>query len=266
MKGSRKQEAFEYEYKKVNTKNIVVDNRYQRVLNPARIKKIVAEYNPNLVNAVKVSYRDGKYYCFDGQHTMKAQIARNKGQDLYVDCKVFYGMTYDDESYLFAMQFGLNKAITTANEFRALYEGKDKDVISFKEAIEDCGIICDFHGGGANSQNRLICYSTVWNIYRNRGEIYLKNLLQLIKECWDGDPQSLTNGIICGIDLFIRTYDGEYEREKLVNSMKKTTPDMILRKAKEVLSGKKSKYGRVILYYYNYQRSSGKLPDKFQLG
>ena len=84
MKGSRKQKAFEYEYKKVNTKHIVVDGDYQRALNPQRVKRMVAEYNPNLVNAVKVSFRDGKYYCFDGQHTMKAQIERNHHQDLMI--------------------------------------------------------------------------------------------------------------------------------------------------------------------------------------
>lgn len=61
-----------YEYKQVNSAFIVIDEDYQRELDQNRVKRIVANFNPDLVNPIKVSYRNGKYYVFDGQHTLAA--------------------------------------------------------------------------------------------------------------------------------------------------------------------------------------------------
>lgn len=81
----------EYEYKQVNTRDIFVDPLYQRDLNNGKVGKIVREWNPYLVNAVKVSYREGKLWVFDGQHTIAAIKSKHNGRDCMVDCKVFYG-------------------------------------------------------------------------------------------------------------------------------------------------------------------------------
>ena len=89
----------------VNSRNMVVDYDYQRPLDPIRVKKIAGHFNPCLVNEVKVSYRDGKYYIFDGQHTTAALRLRNAG-DLDISCKVFYGLTREDEAKLFSQQNG----------------------------------------------------------------------------------------------------------------------------------------------------------------
>ena len=62
----------DYEYKQINTKEICIDKLYQRELNRPRVNRIVKNWNPYLVNACKVSFRDGKYWVFDGQHTIAA--------------------------------------------------------------------------------------------------------------------------------------------------------------------------------------------------
>ena len=87
----------EYEYKQANTKDIFVDPLYQRDLDNSKVSKIVRDWNPYLVNAVKVSWRDGKLWVFDGQHTIAACKAKRGGRDCMVDCKVFYGLTRLDE-------------------------------------------------------------------------------------------------------------------------------------------------------------------------
>ena len=78
---------FNYEYKTVNTKDIFVDT-YQRKLDRNKVRKIVANFNNNIMNPIKVSYRDGKYFVFDGQHTEQALILMNDGKDTDVYCKV----------------------------------------------------------------------------------------------------------------------------------------------------------------------------------
>lgn len=93
--------AFRTENKKINTKFLFVDELYQRTIDSHRVKKMAEEYDPNLVNPIKVSFRDGKYWIIDGHHTERMLILLNGNQDLPVDCKVFYGMTWLDEVNLF---------------------------------------------------------------------------------------------------------------------------------------------------------------------
>ena len=67
----------------IYSKNLEVPrNAYQRELNPNRVRKIAAEFDEHIANDPKVSFRDGHYYVFDGQHTIAARKLRNGGQDL----------------------------------------------------------------------------------------------------------------------------------------------------------------------------------------
>lgn len=128
-----------YEYKKLNTRDISVDGLYQRDLSAAKVKKIVREFNPYLVNAVKVSFRDGKYYVFDGQHTIAGIKAKHKGADCQIDCKVFYGLTRLDEMELFILQNGASSTVATREKFRALYNNGDPEITSLVKLTEKAG-------------------------------------------------------------------------------------------------------------------------------
>lgn len=60
----------------IYSKNLEVPrNAYQRELNPNRVRKIAAEFDEHIANDPKVSFRDGHYYVFDGQHTHCCQEA-----------------------------------------------------------------------------------------------------------------------------------------------------------------------------------------------
>ena len=43
---------------------------YQRELSIPNIERMSAEFTEWIANPPKVSYRDGHYYVFDGQHTL----------------------------------------------------------------------------------------------------------------------------------------------------------------------------------------------------
>ena len=58
----------------INSKFLEVPRSYyQRHLNANRVKRIAAEFDERIANAPKVSYRNGHYYVFDGQHTIAAR-------------------------------------------------------------------------------------------------------------------------------------------------------------------------------------------------
>ena len=82
-----------YKLMEVSSRDLEIPDAYQRKLNTERVAKIVAGFNERIANEPKVSFRDGHYYVFDGQHTIVARKHMNGNNDLPILCKVYYGMT-----------------------------------------------------------------------------------------------------------------------------------------------------------------------------
>ena len=60
----------------INSKFLEVPRSYyQRHLNANRVKRIATEFDERIANAPKVSYRNGHYYVFDGQHGSQNFVA-----------------------------------------------------------------------------------------------------------------------------------------------------------------------------------------------
>lgn len=92
---------------------------YQRELKSERVKRIVKSFDERIANEPKVSFRDGKYYVFDGQHTIDARKVMNGGKDLPVLCKVYMGLDEKEEAMLFAKQTGESARLTPGIRVRA---------------------------------------------------------------------------------------------------------------------------------------------------
>ena len=66
----------------------------------------------HVANEPKVSFRNGQFIVTDGQHTIEGRILRNGGKDLPILCKVYTGMTVEQEALLFAEQNGFSAPLT----------------------------------------------------------------------------------------------------------------------------------------------------------
>ena len=250
-----------YEYKKLNSNQLVSDKSYQRALDVKRVKKIVDDFNPKLVNPIKVSFRDGKYYVFDGQHTLKALVLRNGNKDLPVECKIYQGLTQEQEAELFSEQNGLSKAVDIAAKMRAKHLAGDKEIIELKQCIDNLGILFDFSKNKAS--NKIICYNAVYKIYKKYSVFFLTEVLQIILEAWNGDEDSLRKEIISGMSIFCNTYSGQYDRTELIKKLKKVSAAFILREGSVSRTGGDKRFARQILNVYNKNKTANKLEDKF---
>ena len=224
----------EYEYKQANTKDIFVDPLYQRDLDNSKVSKIVRDWNPYLVNAVKVSWRDGKLWVFDGQHTIAACKAKRGGRDCMVDCKVFYGLTRLDEMELFIAQNGAATPVKTREKYRALFNNGDPDITAMVRECEMMGFLVEF-----------------------------RDMMLIIKEAWGGMPESLTSEIISGMTKFYMAYHGDFNRKRLVKRLSHNNPIAIVRDGKVTASSGANRYARIILGLYNQNTSSGRLDERF---
>lgn len=253
---------FKYEYKKLNSKQIVVCEEYQRLLDYNRVKRIAKKFNPNKVREIWVSHRDGKYWCFDGQHTLSVLKEVNGNKDLMVACKVFYGMTKEDEALIFAGQ--CDDVVRPVSEYimRAKMVGKDQDILDFVKCVESCGLKCDFTRGQAFK--KLICYSTAFQIFKKYGELHLCSVLNTIIEIWGGEKESMRKEIIGAFDVFIRTYDGDYRHNDLVTRLRKVQPATLIGQGNAIGNGGYTRYAIAIFNIYNSKTRGNRLEYKFK--
>lgn len=259
----------------MNTKNLIckeirIDSNaleipratYQRELNMDRVHKIAAEFDERIANEPKVSYRGGRYYVFDGQHTIAARKLLNGGKDLPIRCKVFYGLTESDEALLFAQQTGASARLTAGAKFRALIYGGDKEALAFLKATESVGLCVDCKQ--TRGVKRLACIATAFELYKKVGGEVYREAMRAIVDAWGGDPDSLRAETVQGVVEFVDLYYGEYNRRRLVTHLRQVDPLTIFREGRAMTS--LPGYKRYLYQVYRlYNGSSAKtaLPMKF---
>lgn len=215
----------------LNTRFILKD-AYQRPLDEALVRKIVAHWNPDLMNLPKVSRRDGKYYVFDGQHTIEALKLKNNGKDLDIPCRIYSGMTYEDEARLFAAQNGISKNVTTMQKLRALYEAKDPDVVRVTDIVIEYGYADPIKNNSNNCPNGFRTLPSALKIYEKCGEGRLRQVLKIITGAWGNDKNGCRSGILNGINIVLSLYMGEFKEADLINSLKRVSPVKLYADAK----------------------------------
>jgi len=254
---------FEYNMADINTRDILVDELGQRDVNRrrAQFNKIMREFDPNLVQPISVALIDGKYYCFDGQMTMKVLKARNGGRDLCVKCRVYSGMTKMDAAELFINQRGTISRVTLADQIRVKGNYGDQQAIDFQRITEKNGL--EISWAGNKAKNAVIAVSTLWQEFRsmNDNDLY-GSYIRVIRRSWDGDPSGAQAQILKGLGLFMRTYKGQAKEETLISKLTKKPPNDIIRDARADRTSGARKYAVQILLTYNFgQREENRLPN-----
>ena len=189
---------------------------YQRKLNIPNVEKMSAEFTELIANPPKVSYRDGHYFVFDGQHTIVTRRAMNGGQDLPIICKVYEGLTEEEEAMLFSRQTGVSTPLTAGAELRAALVGKDPESLAFVKATESTGLQLGLDSYRAPW--KIICIRTAFKEYKTYGADLYKEALTMLAKGWEGDPDSLRSGILQGMVRFVALYQGEYDPDRLVTA------------------------------------------------
>ena len=221
-----------YEEKVINSAFLEIPADYQRDLSIPNVEKMSAEFTELIANPPKVSYRDGHYFVFDGQHTLVTRKSMNGGADLPIICKVYTGLTKEEEAILFSKQTGVSRPLTAGAELRAALVGKDAESIAFLNATESTGL-----------QLGLDSYRAPWKIICIRTAF-------------------LRSGILQGMVRFVALYQGEYDPERLVKRLQTIHPMTLVRDEKSLSGTVSYKYMMLILRTYNGSSRRFNLPIK----
>ena len=217
-----------YKLMLINSADLIIPrDTCQRNLKIGRAKRIALEFNEYIANEPKVSCRGGKYYVFDGQHTIKGRILCNGGKDLPILCKVYFGLSEQEEAYLFAMQHGISAPVSTGYRVRSLAFSGQPEAVAFKEATEELGIALDYdHEKGAM---RIGCIKAALKAYQNIGKELYQEALKILIDAWGDDPDALRRENVVAMTRFVDLYRKDYNRHRLTTKLRSIDPLTIRR-------------------------------------
>ena len=181
---------------------------YQRGVERKRVEMIAADFNEYIANEPKVSFRDGKYYVVNGQHTIEGRILRNGGEDLPILCKVYTGLTMEQEALLFAEQNGHSAPLTAGIKLRAKVVGGDAPSKAFLAATNRVGLAFNYDSLQL-SDYRISCVGTALKLYNEMGEKIYCESLRIIVAAWDGKPDSFRASVLRGTSAYADRLPGE---------------------------------------------------------
>ena len=237
---------------------------YQRGVQRKRVEMIATDFNEYVANEPKVSFRNGKYYVVDGQHTIEGRILRNGGKDLPILCKVYTGLTMEQEALFFAEQNGHSAPLTAGIKLRAKVVGGDAPSKAFLAATNRVGLTFNYDSLQL-SDYRISCVGTALKLYNQMGEKIYCESLRLIVAAWEGKPDSFRASVLRGVMHFVELYHGEFSEERLIRALGSVHPMEIYRVGRDnpaKLPGWK-KYVFPIYMAYNGKGRKDALPMKF---
>jgi hypothetical protein len=240
-----------YRMQPINTADIKTD-LYQREIDPQKVNRIVANFDKRIANEPKLSYRNGKFYVFDGQHTIEAMKKLNGNRDLFILCKVYEDLSAEEEAMLFSYQTGVSSKPTPGVTLRARNIGNDKDSIDFVEANLAVGISPSY--SLARGTYRLRCINTAKGAYDRVGPDLYKEAMSIIVQAWKGHPKALIGSVVLTMCNFVKIYLGEYDKAWIIRKLSYSDPYDIVIKAKSLGDdgGPKSALKHVLdLYNHN---------------
>lgn len=95
-----------------------VDPAYQRTetVNTEKVAKIANDWDNRRCDALKVSYRDGRFWIIDGQHRYHAALIAGVPS---LECEIFTDMSIYDEADMYVTLNMCKTPLNTFNQFKA---------------------------------------------------------------------------------------------------------------------------------------------------
>lgn len=252
-----------YEFKLIRAKEIYFNRLYQRELDNSLITQIFNNFDYHEVNPVKVSYREGSYYAFDGQHTVTA-LQRKFGDNYLVPCMVYYDIdVWTEEAILFEKINSKKerRPVKTYDLWKSKNNRGDEMVTTIRKIVERHGFILgNMEGNGRSCKIQAL--EALETVFKEYGENRLEEVLEIIQKAWHGNPKSVKSTMIRGMAYFIWTYENGYKRNWLIEELCKNDPDAVIEGARKLKDQKiktKNDIAFKIAQIYNGRRNLPKL-------
>lgn len=158
----------------VTWSEMVIDSRVQRILDRVRVENMALDWNPNAAGTPTISRRlDGALILLDGQHRRAAAMAIGSGRE-QVSCKVFRGLTIEQEAALFKL-LNNTKQPSAIDLHRVAVVAGDARAMEIDKVVRGVGL--EVKTGGAHA---LRAIRSVYKIHDASPEAAHRTLLILV--------------------------------------------------------------------------------------
>lgn len=248
-----------FEYAMLYPEQIKKDPKYQREIDVARIKKITKYWDDDLVNAPKVSLRaNGVYYVFNGQHTLAAWKKRYGNRP--IQCKVYRGLTEEEEKDLFVKQEGFSKAVGKIDILRAEFNSGSAEVCDMVNCIKLAGCTVDFDNRTSTVDNRVNAIATAFSVYKSVGHDYFINILYILRNAFFGNQLGFQDGFLKGMGYLFKHYAEYITVKKMIDAIQRQPVDWYRQRANTFDGSSAVRYARAFVEQYNKCKKTNRIP------
>jgi hypothetical protein len=221
-------------FEMVNPKELVIDHRYQRPLKQTLVSTIAQAPSWELFG-VPVAFKrsNGMLYVADGQQRI-AGVMASENPPKAVPVLWFPLHNLADEADVFVRINEWRKALQPIEKHKGKIVAGDEATLAIERAVAQAGYTIDTGVGSGPAHARTIqAVAGVGMIYNRIGEEGLLQTLVCIRDAWPDDARALNTHILRGVSELVEEQGENYNRTKLTNSLKKTEPHLVLRRASE---------------------------------
>ena len=238
--------------------DLKVDHAYQRDITPGRVREIVENFDPDLLGTFMVSRRsNGTQFLLDGQTRQAALIDMNWG-DQRVPCLVYSGLSKTDEARIFV---GANVTRTKPGAV-AIFKGRLAAGDEFTREVHET---CMKHGYMQEIKHTNLKHGAIMSpaavvaIATRGGMDILDRTLAVTSSAWPG--QHVNAPMLKALAIFLTQYGPALQMERLVTVLARTTPDVMVSRARALSSATRSTLPlvQVLVGDYNARLKNGRL-------
>lgn len=187
----------------------------QRALNPARVDRIAANFDPEDVGTPTVSHRDEQFFIIDGQHRVEA-MKQIGWDDQQIQCWVYEGLTEEQEAERF-LKLNDTLVVNAMSRFKVgVQAGRPREAdIDRVVRAQDCVVTADKIDGAIRA------VGTITRIYDRGGPGVLGRTIRITRNSY-GDA-GLEAALLDGVGLVCGRYNGSLDDADLVRRLRKVS-------------------------------------------
>jgi hypothetical protein len=180
----------------------------QRDLNPARVAKLAAAFDPELMDAPTVNHRGESYYLIDGQHRVAGlKLWMPSWEDQQVQCWTYEGLSEAEEAERF---LALNDTLPVRAfaKFKVSVQAGREAEGDVDRIVRALGLRIGRGSGGISA------VATLRRVYARGGPAVLSRALRIIRDAYG--EAGLDGPVIDGISLLCQRYDGDLSEQRAI--------------------------------------------------
>lgn len=233
----------------IPVENVRIANYQRNHINRRAVAKIVSGFDAHLMRPIEVSYRNGEYFCWDGQHRLTAY--RKMGYKT-IPCHIHTGLSYADEARLFVRQQQNVTTIKSRDIWNAMVEAGDSDAKMIAKCCAEFKLTAQ---PTAQVHGNVNAVKALQDSYKMLGQQGFKDVLYVLTKAWCGDKGSLSSDNILGLSMFIKQFNltGDYEINRIADVLGRMTPGGFAARCGDyrAIRGGKARAAQTILEQYN---------------